>query len=128
MDLPAPVLLGEIDLQAASRAAAMRPAYRPIPRFPASFRDLSIVLDPETRSGAVLDAFAAVPSPAPASFTWLDRYAGAPLEPGQVAMTLRVILQPLDRTLTDAEAESFRTRLVAALETVDGARLRRIDT
>jgi phenylalanyl-tRNA synthetase beta subunit len=43
-------------------------------------------------------------------------------------MTLRVILQPLDRTLTDAEAETFRMRLVAALETVDGARLRRIDT
>ena len=128
LDVSAPILLGEIDLGMASRLAPERTSYRPIPRFPAAFRDLSIVLDPEARSGAVLEACATVPAPAPASFTWLDRYAGAPLEPGQVAMTLRVILQPLDRTLTDAEAESFRMRLVAALETVDGARLRRIDT
>jgi phenylalanyl-tRNA synthetase beta subunit len=43
-------------------------------------------------------------------------------------MTLRVILQPVDRTLTDAEAEAYRLELVAALDSVPGVRLRRIDT
>jgi phenylalanyl-tRNA synthetase beta subunit len=43
-------------------------------------------------------------------------------------MTLRVILQPLDRTLNDAEAEAYRSQLVGALESVPGVRLRRIDT
>jgi phenylalanyl-tRNA synthetase beta subunit len=43
-------------------------------------------------------------------------------------MTLRVILQSLDRTLTDAETEAYRAELVRALESVPGARLRWIDT
>jgi phenylalanyl-tRNA synthetase beta subunit len=43
-------------------------------------------------------------------------------------MTLRVILQPLDRTLNGAEAEAFRARLLTVLDTIPGVRLRRIDT
>jgi phenylalanyl-tRNA synthetase beta chain len=126
LGLEAVVFLAEIDLSAAAAPAPV--SFRPIPRFPAASRDLSIVLDPGTPSSSVLEALSRVPAPAPPSFSWIDRYEGAPLETGQVAMTLRVILQPLDRTLTEGEAEAFRAKLVDALERVGGARLRRIDT
>jgi phenylalanyl-tRNA synthetase beta subunit len=43
-------------------------------------------------------------------------------------MTLRVMLHPLDRTLTDAEAEGYRAELVKALDSIPGVHLRRIDT
>jgi phenylalanyl-tRNA synthetase beta chain len=128
LDLPAGVLLGEIDLALASGAPAPAATYRPIPRVPAAVRDLSVVLDPGAEAGAVVAAFEGVAAPAPVSFVWLDRYAGPPLSTGQVAMTLRVILQPLDRTLNDAEAEAFRARLLTVLDMIPGARLRRIDT
>jgi phenylalanyl-tRNA synthetase beta subunit len=59
--------------------------------------------------------------------SWLDRYAGPPLAEGAVAMTLRVMLHPLDRTLNDAEVEAYRDELLRALATVPGARLRRMD-
>ena len=67
-------------------------------------------------------------APAPVSLAWIDRYTGPPLSPGEVALTLRVMLQPLDRTLTDAEAEGYRGKLLAALDSVPRVRLRRIDT
>jgi phenylalanyl-tRNA synthetase beta chain len=128
LDLPAAAVVAEVDLDAA-RAAAVAPGpYRPIPRLPAVTRDLSIVLDASVDAGSVRDRLAAVPAPAPARFRWIDRYAGGRLAAGEAAMTLRVILQPLERTLTDAETEGYRERLIATLETVDGARLRRIDT
>jgi phenylalanyl-tRNA synthetase beta subunit len=92
------------------------------------WRDLSIVLDPGASAGDVLAALASVHSPAPVTMTWLDRYSGPPLQDGQAAMTLRVMLQPPDRTLTDAEAETYRTELALALVPVPGVRLRRIDT
>jgi phenylalanyl-tRNA synthetase beta chain len=126
LDLSGTVLLGEIDLSHALPRVAV--AYRPVPRVPGMTRDLSILLEPGTPAGAVLTALRAVAAPAPVRFQWIDRFEGEPLPSGQAAMTLRVILQPLDRTLTDDEAESFRSRLVTALEEVSGARLRRIDT
>jgi len=122
------ILVGEVDLHAAARAGAPRPSHIPVPRLPGTSRDLSIVLSPGAEAGAVVEALRRVPSPAPASFVWIDRYEGKPLAPGEVAMTLRVILQPLDRTLTDADAEAYRAELLGALESVRGARLRRIDT
>lgn len=122
------VLLGEVDLDRAAAAATPAAAYRPVPRVPAVARDLSIVLSAGRAAGEILAALSRVDAPAPASFSWIDRYEGAPLGPGEVAMTLRVILTPLERTLTDAETEAFRRSLLDALEAVPGARLRRIDT
>jgi phenylalanyl-tRNA synthetase beta chain len=122
------VLLGEVDRTRAARLTAATAAYRAIPRFPGTWRDLSLVLMPDAAAKNVVMALQAVPAPAPATMTWLDRYAGPPLAQGEVAMTLRVMLQPLDRTLTDAEAEAYRAELVAALDAVPHVRLRRIDT
>jgi phenylalanyl-tRNA synthetase beta chain len=128
LGLPSPVLLGEADLDRAASHPAEAAAYRAISRQPVTWRDLSLVIEPDAASGAVLAALALVASPAPVSMTWLDRYAGPPLAAGQVAMTLRVMLHPLDRTLHDAEVEAYRAELLGALDAVQGVRLRRIDT
>ena len=65
------------------------------------------------------------------ALAWVANLAasrGLPLAAGQVAMTLRVMLHPLDRTLNDPEVEAYRAELVRALDAVKGVRLRRIDT
>lgn len=128
LGLSSPVLLGEADLDCAASGPVAVAAYRTISRQPAAWRDLSLVLEPGAAAGTVLAALELVASPAPASMTWLDRYAGPPLTAGQVAMTLRVMLHPLDRTLNDGEVEAYRAELLAALAGVKGVRLRRIDT
>jgi len=128
LGLSSPVLLGEADLDLAALGPVAAAAYRTISRQPATWRDLSLVLEPGAAAGTVLATLALVTSPAPVSMTWLDRYAGPPLAAGQVAMTLRVMLHPLDRTLNDAEVEAYRAELLGALDAVKGVRLRRIDT
>jgi phenylalanyl-tRNA synthetase beta chain len=128
LGLPARVLLGEADLAIAALHRAEAPAYRAISRLPGTWRDLSLVLEAEAIAGDVLAALAVVPSPAPVTMAWIDRYAGPPLASGQCAMTLRVMLHPVDRTLTDAESEAYRAELLAALDAVPNVRLRRIDT
>jgi phenylalanyl-tRNA synthetase beta chain len=127
LGLQAELLLGEADLTAA--ASEQRPAavYRPISRLPGTWRDLSLVLDGRSSAGSIVAALKKVASPAPVELVWIDRYSGPPLKDGEVAMTLRVMLQPLDRTLTDGDAETYRAALVAALDSVPGARLRRVD-
>ena len=123
----APPLVGEIDLSALGADLRGPVTASPIGNLPAASRDLSLVLDRTTEAGAVVEALARVPSQAPATFAWIDRYEGPGLAAGEVSMTLRVILQPRERTLLDAETESYRQALIAALSAVEGARLRRTE-
>jgi phenylalanyl-tRNA synthetase beta chain len=125
--LAAPLLLGEIDLDLAADHPAGPARYQAISRQPTTWRDLSLVLESGAEAGSVVSALAEIAAPAPVSMGWIDRYTGPPLSEGQAAMTLRVILHPLDRTLTDEEAEDYRSRLITALDTVAGVRLRRTD-
>jgi phenylalanyl-tRNA synthetase beta chain len=127
LGLPAAVWLAEIDLSPAADLTRAAELYRPVPRVPATWRDLSIVIPPAVDSQSILAVLAGVEPPAPVSMSWIDRYSGSSLPSGHVAMTLRVILQPVDRTLNDAEAEEYRSRLVAALDSVPGVRLRRTE-
>lgn len=120
-------LVGEIDLDALGTGSQEPVTVGAVPHLPAAARDLSLVLDRKAVAGAIVDALSRVPAPAPATFTWIDRYEGPGLSEGEVAMTLRVILQPLERTLLDAETEGYRQALIGALATVEGARLRRTD-
>ncbi len=124
LDAPAAILAGEVDLDVIARIPERPPRYVPLPRVPGSERDLAVVVGSATSAAQVLETLAAVPAPAPARFDVVDRYVGPPLEAGESSLTVRVILQPLERTLTDAETEDFRTRLVAALGKLPGVRLR----
>jgi phenylalanyl-tRNA synthetase beta chain len=124
LDLPRPVLLGELDLERLTEIAPAIPAYEPLPRVPAVVRDLSLVLTPSITFDQLLEVARQVPTPAPARFEVVDRYEGKPLGPGEFSLTLRVTLEPQGRTLTDEQIESYRAGLVAALREWRGIRLR----
>ncbi|HEX6851203.1 MAG TPA: phenylalanine--tRNA ligase subunit beta [Candidatus Polarisedimenticolaceae bacterium] len=124
LEAPGPIYLAEVDLDAVATLPRVLPQHRPVPRVPASWRDLSLLCAAGVEAGAVLAALSAVPSPAPASFEVVDRFEGAPLREGEVSLTVRVILRPLERTLEDAVTESYRTALVLALDRVPGVKMR----
>jgi phenylalanyl-tRNA synthetase beta chain len=115
-DLPQDVYLAEIDLDAVRDTRAAGFDYKPIAKVPAVSRDLSIVLGAGASFGELLALLESRPSPAPATFQAVDRYAGASLDAGESALTVRVILEPHDRTLTDEETERYRLDLIQALE------------
>jgi phenylalanyl-tRNA synthetase beta chain len=124
MDLALPVHLAEVDLSRLLRHAGTGMRSAPLPRVPAVTRDLSLVVGPRTGWRRLVTALAAVPAPAPVRFEALDRYQGEPLAPGEVSITVRVILQPMERTLTDVETEAYRKALVEAAESAPEVRLR----
>ena len=57
-----------------------------------------------------------VEPPAAVRFEALDRYEGPPLKDGQASLTVRIVLQPLETTLTDEQSEGYRRALVARLQ------------
>jgi phenylalanyl-tRNA synthetase beta chain len=51
-------------------------------------------------------------------------YEGTGLAEGQKSLAITVVLQPQERTLTDAEIEGFSKRLIAQVEKATGGQLR----
>ncbi len=123
-DLRARVLLGEVDLDRLLVDPETEARHAPVPRVPSVTRDLSLILDAGATWSRVIGVLSEVPAPAPVRFEALDRYEGEPLGPGEVSVTVRVILQPLDQTLTDVETEAYRRDLTDFLASRLQVRLR----
>lgn len=124
LDLPQDVMVAEIDLDALLACPGDRERHAPLPRVPSVTRDLSLVLAPGVSYRDILEILAPIEAPAPVTFGIVDRYEGKPLASGEVSLTIRVMLQPLERTLTDDRSEGYRQELIAALERSGKARLR----
>lgn len=124
LDLPATLLLAEVDLSLLRALPAAARAVRPVPKVPTVRRDLSVVLERGTPAASLLERLRAVPSPEPVEIRVVDRYVGAPLDPGEAAVTVRVMLQPLERTLSEESIERYRQELVTAVSSVAGVRMR----
>ncbi len=123
LELDLPLFAAELDLTAVGRLPRRPPRYRPVPRLPAVQRDLSFVIEEGREYRTVERLLAQVVPPAEVRFEVVDRYSGPPLGPGEVSLTVRVILEPADRSLTDAEIEGYRRALIDALGE-QGIRLR----
>jgi len=131
-EIPDIRLLRSADPRVAGQMRDLAP-YRPVSAMPAVRRDLSVAVDPdeddETLGDRVRDALGAdadcVENVAILSSTRredLPEAAAARLgaRPGQRNLLVRVVLRPLERSLTDAEANSLRDRIYAAIH--QGAR------
>ncbi|GAA1633278.1 hypothetical protein GCM10009744_22230 [Kribbella alba] len=105
-------------------------AYKPVSAMPAVRRDLSVVVGPEVDVSAEVlgdrvrqalgqdaDAAESVEVRGETSYDELPEAARARLQlrPGQRNVLIRLILRPLDRTLTDAEANQLRDLVYTAL-------------
>ena len=53
-----------------------------------------------------------------------DVYQGTGLPSGKKSLAITVVLQPQERTLTDAEIEGFSKRLISQVEKATGGHLR----
>ena len=113
------VFVAELDLDRLGDRRAHRDArVRPLPRYPAVVRDLSIVvpdaLPAEIIRGTIQSAAAAAPAPLVAD-TFFDRYTGKSVPDDSVSLSVRLTFQASDRTLTDADVQQSFDRILAAL-------------
>jgi phenylalanyl-tRNA synthetase beta chain len=120
-----PVFVGELDLAPLARAASgVDAAIRPLPRYPAVVRDLSILVDERLPAA---DVRGTIRSSAPDTLTSVrefDRYHGKGVPEGQISLSIRLTFQHADRTLTDADVQQAVEAIVHALTTHHQATLR----
>ena len=99
---------------------------RPIPRFPAIKRDLSIIVDEDIRWA---DIVAAVSKKAPGELEYIrfvGIYRGGTIPTGRKSVTLTLTFRDWDGTLTHDMVDRFQAEIVRGLAESVGAKLRTV--
>lgn len=120
--LPEGALLFELELAVLGQREA--PRFAAVSRFPATRRDIAVLVDREL---PVADLMAAVREAAGGLLTELklfDVYRGKNIDSSQKSVALGLILQETSRTLTDQDVNHVMDRVIAVLGSRFGARIR----
>jgi len=109
------IYLFEVDCRIAVAYRRAHPGLQPIPRFPSSERDVSLLTDVDMPAGAAIRAVQELSEPCIESISIFDEYTGAGIDHGRKALGYRIVYRAADRTLTDAEVSALHERVVGHL-------------
>ena len=124
-DVPADLIVGELDWESLSAASLAVRKLHGVPRFPAVSRDLAFVVDDAVPAAAlVAEIRAADDRSLLESVVLFDQYKGAPVPAGKKSLAYALRLRAADRTLTDADADALVAAVVARLKEKSGAEQR----
>ena len=87
-------------------------------------RDFAFVVDRDLPAETLLRAARGVDRKLVSQIRLFDLYEGAGLPEEKKSLAITVVLQPQERTLTDAEIEAFSKRLITQVEKATGGQLR----
>ena len=123
LELDGEVMVFEMELDPFASGAAL-PRFSPIPRFPASTRDVALVVKDGIPAGEVEAAVRAAAGPLAEAVRLFDRFVGGQVPAGHASLAFRVVYRSADRTLTDAEVDAAHANVVATASSRFGATLR----
>jgi phenylalanyl-tRNA synthetase beta chain len=98
--------------------------YEPLPRYPAAYRDLAVIVDDNVLVGDLLKTIRQAGGNVVESVEFFDLYTGSPIPEGKKSVAFALVYRHADRTLTDREADETHTAIVASLVESFGARRR----
>jgi phenylalanyl-tRNA synthetase beta chain len=123
-DLPAPVFMAEVSLDALEALSGRVIQYRPLARYPAVPRDLAVVVPVGVTAADVGRAIESLRPPWLRRVALFDVYEGAQVGAGRKSLAYGLLYQADDRTLTDAEVNRAHATLVEQLRAELGAEVR----
>jgi len=100
------------------------PVYVPLPRFPATTRDLSVVCDEEKTVAQLSDTILASGGKYLKGCDFVDIYRGGSVPEGKKSVTFALTLRADDETLTAEHAEETMKSILSALDKEQGAIIR----
>jgi phenylalanyl-tRNA synthetase beta chain len=113
LGVDAPVFTFELDLEQLPPATPAQ--MRTIPKFPASSRDVSLLVGESIPAGRVRELIGSAREPLVERVDVLEDYRDAKLPAGTKSMLWTIRYRAADRTLTDAEVDAAHEGIVAQL-------------
>jgi len=109
---------------AALGQAAIPPRFTPLPRYPAVYRDIAVMLPESVPAAQVAEALYSYGRPWLVDAVLFDVYVGDPVPAGKRSLAFRLSYRDPERTLTDDLVNPHHQALVDALAKDLGAELR----
>ncbi|MFN6963993.1 MAG: phenylalanine--tRNA ligase subunit beta [Pyrinomonadaceae bacterium] len=119
-----PVFVAEIDLQSLLALPGSNVAYRPLPKFPAVTRDISLLGPRAVAFADIRRVAAGLGFELVRKVEFVDSFEGKGVEPGMRSITIRLEYRSDERTLVESEVEDLNKQIVGALERELGVRQR----
>ncbi len=124
LDLGGPLMIVEIDLDALIALGVPHPTFVPVARFPATTRDIALIVASTVAAGDVLRALREAAGPLAAEVELFDRFVGEPVPAGHANLAFHIVYRTADRTLTDAEVDGAHAVIKTEMQRRFGASLR----
>ena len=107
--------LFEINFEEFTRYAKDVKRFQPLPKFPAVYRDLSLVADQNLEVGTIIETISSLNQKYIHDISLFDIYQGPPIPQGKKGVSLRFKYQAQDRTLTDEEVNRYHEAVIGKL-------------
>jgi phenylalanyl-tRNA synthetase beta chain len=114
LDLPSDVVVAQLDI--AQAFSAQVPLFESVPRFPATRRDLSVLVPDSVKVAELSQAVRAAAGPALREVRVFDVYRGKGIDSSAKSVSFGLILQDSSRTLNDTEADAAVTAVMAKIK------------
>ena len=93
--------------------------YQPLPKFPASTRDLSVLADVDMPIAQLEKTIRSAASNIVEKVQLFDVYQGSQIPEGKKSVSYSLVLRASDRTLTDEECDHAMAKILKALEKIN---------
>ncbi len=123
LDLEGSIFVFSLDFAALARTAAP-PLFSPLPRYPAVYRDIALVIPEAVPAARVAQALYEYGRPWLVEARLFDLYRGEPIAADKKSLAFRLTYRDPERTLTDDLVNPHHQALVEALGRELGAELR----
>ena len=114
----------ELDLGALEKSASSSLQFQPIPKFPETYRDISILVDRSVTSQKAADVILKTGSPLIQKVELYDHFEGKKIQADKKSLTFALSFQSAERTLSDDEVNPLFEKIVQTLKSELGASLR----
>jgi len=123
-DMDRPVYLAEVDLQTMMDNAGTETAVKPLPKYPATTRDLAVTVDKAQLIGPMMECIRTAGGDMLESVELFDVYEGQQVGQGKKSVAFSMAFRSAERTLVDDEVNKRFDRIVRRLGEAFGAQIR----
>jgi phenylalanyl-tRNA synthetase beta chain len=118
------VFVAQVELPGVYKASILRARYSPVPRFPSSCRDISVLCDICVTAASIKTIAESIGGKMVEKVDIVDMYQGKQIPPDMKSVTFSVTYGLSDRTLTDREIEQAHSRIKKELAAQPGITFR----
>lgn len=123
-DIDVKTFLADIDFNILLQLTRLDRIYAPLPKFPASTRDIALLVAKTVESGKIVATIEANGGDILESIKLFDVYEGKQIKEGHKSMAYALSFRSHEKTLTDEEVNAVYDKIQKALETEVDAELR----